>query len=172
MLKQRAQTTKEYKNSPYTYACSPWTSANSRHKPVRPVPKTGHTGSTKTGLAGYQNLSDRFGTVDHTPQKPQMQKKCTSSPLTLRISSRDAMQLFSTFLSPPCCQCMNQGSNFKTYNLELSNIQNSTQDATHSQMSKLNTLRLCNDINFMITKFHNHWTTVLIIRPSQPPTST
>jgi hypothetical protein len=32
-----------------------------------------------------------------------MQKKCTSSPLTLGIGSRDAIQLFSTFLSPLCC---------------------------------------------------------------------
>jgi hypothetical protein len=46
-------------------------------KPVRPV--------TKTGQAGCQNRSDRFGTADHTPQKPKMQKKCTSSPLTLGI---------------------------------------------------------------------------------------
>jgi hypothetical protein len=53
------------------------------------------------------------------PQKPKMQKKCTSSLLALRIGSRDAMQLFSTFLSPPCCQCMNQGSNLKICNLEL-----------------------------------------------------
>jgi hypothetical protein len=53
------------------------------------------------------------------PQKPKMQKKCTNSPLTLGIGSRDAMQLFSTFLSPPCCQCMNQGSNLKICNLEL-----------------------------------------------------
>jgi hypothetical protein len=53
------------------------------------------------------------------PQKPKMQKKCTSSPLALGIGSRDAMQLFSTFLSPPCFQCMNQGSNLKKCNLEL-----------------------------------------------------
>jgi hypothetical protein len=89
-------------------------------------PQTGQTGFpkpvwpiTKIGQAGCQNRSDRFGTVDHTPQKPKMQKKCTSSPLTLGIGSRDAMQLFSTFLSPPCCQCMNQGSNLKICNLEL-----------------------------------------------------
>jgi hypothetical protein len=80
-------------------------------KPVRPV--------TKTGQASCQNQSDRFGTANHTPQKPKMQNKCTSSPLTLGIGFRDAMQLFSTFLSPPCCQCMNQGSNLKTCNLEL-----------------------------------------------------
>jgi hypothetical protein len=48
-----------------------------------------------------------------------MQKKCTSSPLTLGIGSRDAMQVFFTFLSPPCCECMNQGSNLKICNLEL-----------------------------------------------------
>jgi hypothetical protein len=53
------------------------------------------------------------------PPKAKMQKKCTSSPLTLGIGSRDAMQLFSTFLSPPCCQCMNQGTNLKRCNLEL-----------------------------------------------------
>jgi hypothetical protein len=73
----------------------------------------------QTGQIGSQNQSDRFHTADHTPQKPKMQKKCTRSPLTLGIGSRDAVQLFSTFLSPPCCQCMNQGSSFKTCNLEL-----------------------------------------------------
>jgi hypothetical protein len=96
---------------PCTYACSPWISANPGHKPIRPVPKTGQTGST-AGQAGYQNRSDRFDTADHTNQKPKMQKKCTSSPLTFRICSKDAMQLFSTFLPTPCCQCMNQGSKF------------------------------------------------------------
>jgi hypothetical protein len=103
----------------------------------------------QTDQAGSQNRSDRFHTTDHTPQKPKMQKKCTRSPLTLGIGSRDAMQLFSTFLSPPCCQCMIQGSKC------LSSIQNSSQDATHVQMSKLDTLQLRNDINFMITKFRN-----------------
>jgi hypothetical protein len=111
MLKQRAMTTKAYKSSPCTYACSPGTSANPGHKPVRLVPKTGQV--------GCQNQSDHFGTTDHTPQKPKMQKKCISSPLILGIGSRDAMQLFSTFLSPPCCQCMNQGTNLKRCNLEL-----------------------------------------------------
>jgi hypothetical protein len=65
------------------------------------------------------NRSGRFHTADHTPQKPKMQKKCTRSPFTLGIGSRDAMQLFSTFLSPPCCQCMNQASSLKTCDLEL-----------------------------------------------------
>jgi hypothetical protein len=66
----------------------------------------------------HQNRSDRFPTpvrpISHSrphPQKPKKQKKCTSSPLTLGIGSRDTKQLFSTFFSPPCCQCMNQGRN-------------------------------------------------------------
>jgi hypothetical protein len=73
----------------------------------------------QTGQAGSQYRSDRFRTVDHTPKSQKMQNKCTSSLLTLGIGSRDAMQLFSTFLSPPCCQCTNQGSSLKTCNLEL-----------------------------------------------------
>jgi hypothetical protein len=141
---------------PCTNAYSPWTSANSRHKPVKPVPKTGQTGSTKP-----VRPVTKIGQIDliqqTTPPKAKMQKKCTSSPLTLGIGSRDAMQLFSTLLSPPCCQCMNQGSNLKTCNLELLKYTNSSQDATHDQMSKLYSLQLRNDINFMITKFHNHW---------------
>jgi ribosomal protein S27E len=116
MFKQRAQTTKAYKSSPCTYANSPWTSANPGHKSVRLVPKTGQTGSTKTGQTGSPNRLGRFHTADHTAK---MQKKCTSSPLTLGIGSRNAMQPFSAFLSPPCCQCMNQGSNLKICNLEL-----------------------------------------------------
>jgi hypothetical protein len=113
MLKQKAQTTKAYKSSPAHM-----------HTPPEQVPTMGTNRSgwfpklvrsvTKTGQADCQNRSNRFGTADHTPQKPKMQKKCTSSPLTLGIGSRDAMQLFSTLLSPPCCQCMNQSSNLKT----------------------------------------------------------
>jgi hypothetical protein len=74
----------------------------------------------------HQNRSDWFQKTVRPilysrphPQKPKMQKKCTSSPLTLGIGSMDAMQLFSTFLAPPCCQCMNQGPNLKICNLEL-----------------------------------------------------
>jgi hypothetical protein len=97
----------------------------------------------------------------------------------------------------------------KVSTYSFSNIQNSSQGATHVQMSKLNTLQVRNDLNYMITKFHNHWTrlkricvilwkftlswaksyiwakhvkieklhklhartTILIIRPSQTPTS-
>jgi hypothetical protein len=101
-----------YANSPLN-KCQPWAQTGQVGS------KTGQTGSTKTGQVGYQNRSDRLGIADHTPQKPKMQKKCTSSPLTLGIGSREAMQLFCTFLSPPCCQCMNQGSNLKICNLKL-----------------------------------------------------
>jgi hypothetical protein len=81
--------------------------------------QTGQAGSHNRSGRFHQNWSDRFskpvGPISHRPhpQKPKMQKKCTSSPLALGIGSKDAMQLFSTFLSPPCYQCMNQGSNFK-----------------------------------------------------------
>jgi hypothetical protein len=84
----------------------------------QPWAQTGQTGSHNRSGRFHQNRSGRFHITDH-PQKPKMQKKCTSSPLTLGIGSRDAMQLFSTFLSPPCCQYMNQGSNLKKCNLEL-----------------------------------------------------
>jgi hypothetical protein len=113
MLKQRAQTTKAHKSSPCTYACSPLNKC-------QPWAQTGQTGSHKRSDRFHQNRSDRFPKqvrlISHSrphPQKPKMQKKCTSSPLTLGIGSRDAMQLFSIFLSPPCCQCMNQGLNLK-----------------------------------------------------------
>jgi hypothetical protein len=36
--------------------------------------------------------------------------------------------------------------------------QNSSQGATQVQLSKLDTLQVRNDLNYMITKFHNHWT--------------
>jgi hypothetical protein len=53
---------------------------------------------------------------------------------------------------------MNQGKmrNVSTYS--FSNIQNSSQEATQVQMSKLDTLQVRNDLNYMITKLHNHWT--------------
>jgi hypothetical protein len=87
----------------------------------------------QTSQAGSQNQSDRLPKLvrpvaktdqtalvqQTTPPKSQKCKKCTSSPLTPGIGSRDAMQFFSTFLSPPRCQCMNQGSNLKICNLEL-----------------------------------------------------
>jgi hypothetical protein len=60
--------------------------------------------------------------------------------------------------SPPCWQCMNHGKMQKVSTYSFSNLQNSSQDATHVQMSKLGTLQVRNDLNYMITKFHNHWT--------------
>jgi hypothetical protein len=60
--------------------------------------------------------------------------------------------------SPPCWQCMNQDKMRKVSTYSFSNIQNSSQGATHVQMSKLDTLQVRNGLNYMITKFHNHWT--------------
>jgi hypothetical protein len=98
------------KSSPCTYATPPEPKHTSpglvhahQQKPVTPISKTGPTGF-------LQQL---------TPKSQKCKNKCTSSPLTVGIGSRDAMQLFSTFLSPPCCQCMNQGSKWKICNLEL-----------------------------------------------------
>jgi hypothetical protein len=88
----------------------------------------------QTGQAGSQNRSNRFhqnrsGWLPKPvrpiwysrphPPKAKNAKEMHKAPLTLGIGSRDAMQLFSTFISPPCCQCMNQGSVLKTCNLEL-----------------------------------------------------
>jgi hypothetical protein len=118
MLKQRSQTTKAYKGSPAHMHTPPeqvptlGANRSGRFpKPVRPVPPKPVRPVAKIGQTDLVQQT--------TPPKIQkMQKKCTSSPLTLGIGSRDAMQLFSTFLSPPCCQCMNQG-NLKLCNLEL-----------------------------------------------------
>jgi hypothetical protein len=83
MLKQRAQTTKAHKSSPCTYASSPWTSANSGHKPVRPVPTTGQAGSTKTGQTGFQNRLGRFHTADHTPKNQKCKRNAQAPPWLL-----------------------------------------------------------------------------------------
>jgi hypothetical protein len=80
-------------------------------KPVTPVPPKPVRPILQTGQADF--------TQQTTPPKAKMQKKCTSSPLALGIGSRDAMQLFSTFFFPPCCQCMNQGTNLRKCSLEL-----------------------------------------------------
>jgi hypothetical protein len=72
-----------------------------------------------------QNRSHRFPKpvqsvfFSSSLQRPKMQRKCTNSPLTGGIDSRDAMQLFSTNISPPSCQCINQGSNLEKMQLEL-----------------------------------------------------
>jgi hypothetical protein len=60
--------------------------------------------------------------------------------------------------SPPCWQCMNQDKMRKLSTYSFSNIWNSSQGATQVQMSKLDTLQVRNDLNYVITKFHNHWT--------------
>jgi hypothetical protein len=55
--------------------------------------------------------------------------------------------------SPPCCQCMNQCKMRKVSTYSFSNIQNSSQDATHVQMIKLDTLQVRSDLNCMNTSF-------------------
>jgi hypothetical protein len=82
-----------------------------------------------------QNLLEPIGTPYKSSQVP---KSCTNI--------------------PPCWQCMNQGKMRKVSTYSFSNIQNSSQGSTHVQMSKLDTLQVRNDLNYMINKFHNHWT--------------
>jgi hypothetical protein len=95
--------------------------------------QTGQAGS-QIGQAGSQNRSDRFHQNQSNqfprpvrpilysrphPQKPKMQKKCTSSPLTLGICSRDAMQVFSNFLFPLVANAWMKAQFWKKCNLEL-----------------------------------------------------
>jgi hypothetical protein len=82
-----------------------------------------------------QNLPEPIGTPSKHSQVP---KACTNfSPLLTMHESR-------------------QNAKVSTYS--FSNIQNSSQEATQVQMSKLDTLHVRNDLNYVITKFHNHWT--------------
>jgi hypothetical protein len=68
----------------------PWTSANSGHKPIRPVPITGQAGSTKTGQADF--------TQQTTPPKVKNAKEMHKLPL----DSRDRFQGYNaTFLHLP-----------------------------------------------------------------------
>jgi hypothetical protein len=83
----------------------------------------------------FQKLPEPIGTPSKCSQVP---KSCTNfSPLLTMYESRK-MRKVSTY--------------------SFSNIQNSSQGATHVQMCKLDTLQVRNDLNYMITKFHNHWT--------------
>jgi hypothetical protein len=74
---------------------------------------------TQTGQAGFHHRSDRIPKIGQAGLS-------TSSPLITATGSRGAMQLFSAFLSPPCCQCMNQGSIWKECNPELLKLTKST----------------------------------------------
>jgi hypothetical protein len=47
---------------------------------------------------------------------------------------------------------------WKVSTYSFSNLQNSSQGATHVQMSKLDTLQVRRELNYMITKFHTHRT--------------
>jgi hypothetical protein len=82
-----------------------------------------------------QNLPEPIGTPSKHSQVP---KACTNfSPLLTMHESRK-MRKVSTY--------------------SFSNIQNSSQEATQVQTRKLDTLQVRNDLNYMITKFHNQWT--------------
>jgi hypothetical protein len=108
MLKQRAQTTKAHKSSPYTYASSPWSSANSGHKPVRPVPITGQAGSTKTGQADF--------TQQTTPPKAKNAKEMHKLPL----DTWDRFQGYTiTFLHLPFPPLLPMHESRHKCNLEL-----------------------------------------------------
>jgi hypothetical protein len=80
-------------------------------KPVRPVPPKPVRPVSTTGQADF--------TQQTIPPKAKNAKEMHKLPLGSWDMLQDAMQLFSTFLSPPCCQCMNQGTNLKKCNLEL-----------------------------------------------------
>jgi hypothetical protein len=82
-----------------------------------------------------QSLPKPTGTPSERSQVP---KSCTNFSPLLTMHELRKMRKVSTY--------------------SFSNIQNSSQDATHVQMSKLDTLQVRSDLNYMITKFHNHWT--------------
>jgi hypothetical protein len=60
--------------------------------------------------------------------------------------------------SPPLLTMHESSKMRKLSTYSFSNIQNSSQGATQVQMRKLDTLQVRNDLNYVITKFHNHWT--------------
>jgi hypothetical protein len=82
-----------------------------------------------------QNLPKPIGTPSKHSQVP---KACTNFSPLLTMHESNKMRKVSTY--------------------SFSNIQNSSQGATQVQTSKLDTLQVRNDLNYMITKFHNQWT--------------
>jgi hypothetical protein len=128
--------------------------------------------SSLTGQTGHPHRSDRWTRSPSTwelhrsdrcpsPVRPMPPRKLpklknSSKPLGNLLNVPRCPKHAQT--SPPCWQCMNQGKMRKVSTYSFSNIQNSSQGATHVQMSKLDTLQVRNDLDYMITKFHNHWT--------------
>jgi hypothetical protein len=120
--------------------------------------------SALTGQTGQHHRSDRWATCeqDQHSDRSDRSDRCATEP---RNGSKPPENLlnasnkpFQAQTSPPCWQCMNQGKMRKVSTNSFSNIQNLSQDGTHVQMSKLGTLQVHNDLNYMITKVHNHWT--------------
>jgi hypothetical protein len=79
MLKQRAQTSKENKSPPAHMHTPPEQSANTWHKRVRPVPKTGQTGSTKP-VKPVTKIGQTDLVQQTTPSKSQKCKRNAQAP--------------------------------------------------------------------------------------------
>jgi hypothetical protein len=92
----------------------------------------------------------------HSPPKDKWQKKCTSSSLIVGICCRDAMQLFTANISPPCCQCMNQGLNLEKMQLELLKYTKFTTTCYTCPNEQFRYSTTSYKIHYMITKFQNH----------------
>jgi hypothetical protein len=163
------QSSNTTKSSPCTYASSPWAKAHSpwtnaamqhgnatRRKNCSLYP--GRLDRLHQAVRSSYHTSDRLVAV-RPPQETGPAPNC----------SKFAWTNWNTFqtlpgaqkhaqTSPPCWQCMNQGKMRKVSTYSFSNIQSSSQGATQVQMSKLDTLQVRSDLNYVITKFHNHWT--------------
>jgi hypothetical protein len=97
-----------------------------------------------------------WGRLDR-PMWPTLHQTAQNLPEPIGTPSKHSRCPKHAQTSPPCWQCMNQGKMRKLSTYSFSNIQNSSQGATQVQMSKLDTLQVRNDLNYVITKFHNHW---------------
>jgi hypothetical protein len=98
-----------------------------------------------------------WGRLDR-PKRPALHQTAQNLPEPIGTPSKHSQVPKACQTSPPCWQCMNQGKMRKVSTYSFSNIQNSSQGATQVQMRKLDTLQVRNDLNYVITKFHNHWT--------------
>jgi hypothetical protein len=120
-----------------------------------------------TGQTGRHHRSDRRSTCaqyQHSDRSDRWPR------LVRPVCNRAQKWLKTTWKPSKCIQKPKTSSNFsllltmheswqmrKISTYSFSNIQNSSQSATHVQMSKLDTLQVRNDLNYMITRFHNHW---------------
>jgi hypothetical protein len=149
------------KSSPCTYASSPWAKAHfpwTMQQCNTEMQQRAKTCSICPGrLDHLTNIWPLGGRLDH-PMWPALHQTTQNLPEPIGTLSKCSSCPNHAQTSPPCWQCMNQGKLRKVSTYSFSNIQNSSQGATDVQMSKLDTLQVRNDLNYMITKFHNHWT--------------